>query len=124
MRRSILLFLVTGMFLSVFAGFNISWMESYGGADDDNCYNVIETSDGYYLMTGGTYSYGAGNNDYWLIKTDTDGDTVWMDTYGGSEKDRSFSVIETSDGHYLFGGDTYSYGAGGYDCWLIKTDTA
>lgn len=98
------------------------WTKTYGGSDYDYLYSIIETSDGNYLLGGQTASYGAGNTDYWLVKVDTSGDTIWTKTYGGSSYENMFSVTETSDGKYLLGGYTYSYGAGYTDYWLVKTD--
>ena len=98
------------------------WTQTYGGTSDEHGYSVIETSDQGYLITGDTRSYGSGGYDVWLIKTDMNGDTLWTQTYGGTSYDYGFSVIETSDQGYLINGDTRSYGSGGYDIWLIKTD--
>lgn len=98
------------------------WTKTYGGSDNENCRSVIETHDGYYLLAGYTNSFGAGGSDYWLVKIDQNGDTLWTQTYGGSQDDMAYSVIETSDLHYLIGGLTYSYGAGSFDYWLVKTD--
>jgi hypothetical protein len=46
------------------------WSKTYGGAGDDGAMSLIQTSDGGYALAGYTYSVGAGNSDFWLVKTD------------------------------------------------------
>jgi hypothetical protein len=98
------------------------WTKTYGGADNDCCHSVQQTADNGYIMAGWTYSFGSGGPDAWLIKTDANGDTLWTKTYGGADLDYGRSVQKTSDNGYIIVGDTYSYGSGGPDAWLIKTD--
>lgn len=97
------------------------WSKIYGGLQRDHLWTLIQTSDGGYLLGGGTYSFGSGSENAWAVKTNASGDTVWTRAYGGNHYDRIYDVIEVSDGYFL-GGYTYSYGAGGADFWVIKTD--
>jgi len=98
------------------------WTRTYGGSSWDNAFSVAQTSDGGYIVAGRTYSFGADEPNVYLIKTDAVGDTIWTHTYGGSEYDRGESVAQTSDGGYIVAGQTYSFGAGGSDVYLVKTD--
>jgi hypothetical protein len=102
---------------------NKQWDKTFGGSNYDVGNFVRETSDGGYIIAGITLSYGAGNADFWLIKTDSLGNKQWDKTFGGSAIDYGYSVQQTSDGEYIVSGHTFSYGAGDYDAWLIKTDS-
>jgi len=100
---------------------NTLWTKTFGGSASDLAFFVQQTNDGGFIITGHTNSFGAGGYDVWLIKTDANGNTLWTKTFGGSADDLAFSVQQTNDGGYIVAGHTISFGAGGYDVWLIKT---
>ena len=100
----------------------MEWQQTYGGAGYDVAYAVIQTADGGFALAGYIKSYGAGGNDFWLVKTDAHGIMEWQQTYGGSDSDVASAVIQTADGGFALAGRTYSYGAGTKDFWLVKTD--
>jgi len=101
---------------------NMLWNKTYGGPEDDIARKIIRASDGGYALTGMTFSYGVGRDDFWLVKTDSAGNIQWNRTYGGADWDAADSIIQTNDGGYVIAGDTDSLGAGSYDFWLIRTD--
>jgi len=102
------------------AGGTIQWNKAYGGADHEFANCVKQTTDGGYIIAGYTLSFGAGGEDAYLIKTDADGDTLWSKTYGGSLRDFGYSVSQTSDGGYILGGYTETFGSGSNDYFLVK----
>ncbi|MCX6641594.1 MAG: T9SS type A sorting domain-containing protein [bacterium] len=103
---------------------NLAWQRTFGGNDNDYGFSVQQTTDGGYVIAGLTTSYGAGNQDVYLIKTNGVGNLVWQRTFGGNDNDYGYSVQQTTDGGYVIAGETTSYGAGENDVYLIKTDTA
>ncbi len=101
------------------------WTKRFdGGVYQDAVSSAQQTADGGYIITGITNSFGAGETDVWLIKTDAYGDTLWTKTFGGIESDGAFSVQQTTDGGYIIAGWTISYAVGDYDVWLIKTNAS
>ena len=119
----ITLFLFVLLFKSIFAQ-NILWKKNFGlNTADDFGRSVIETSDGGIAIVGYTGSFGSGGNDVWLIKTNAGGDTLWTKTYGGTNGDFGYSIKQIKDGGFIIGGATYSYGVGGADFYIIRTDS-
>lgn len=104
---------------------NFVWAKTYGGTNADRGYSAHQTTDGGFIISGTTFSFGSGNYDFYLIKTNLIGDTLWTKAFGaaGIGSDQSFSVQETSDGGYIICGYTTSFGAGSYDVYIIKTDS-
>lgn len=106
------------------AGGNAQWNKTYGGTGSEIAYHVVQTSDGGYAVAGSATSFGSGGQDAWFVKTDSSGNAQWNKTYGGNTTDWVVDVIKTSDGGYALSGATTSFGAGGQDAYLVKTDAA
>ena len=99
------------------------WTASYGGASNDDAVDIIQSLDGGYFVIGNTESLGAGMTDIWLLKTDSDGDTLWTRNFGDSSQDVANSGYLSSDGGVIISGSRIVPTGVGYDGWLIKTDT-
>ena len=102
---------------------NTLWARTYGGSYYDGGSSVQQTLDGGYLIAGNTYSFGAGESDIYLIRTDSLGNMLWDTTYGGADFDVGASAQQTPDRGYIVAGFTYSFGAGGADVYVIRTDS-
>ncbi len=101
---------------------NAVWTKTFGGTGRDYGYSVQQTSDGGFIVLGYTLSFGAGGDDFYLVKTDANGNEEWFKTYGGSASDVGFFVRQTNDGGLIMTGHTLSFGSGIHDVWLIKTE--
>ncbi|NQU28836.1 MAG: T9SS type A sorting domain-containing protein, partial [Candidatus Marinimicrobia bacterium] len=99
---------------------NEEWINYYGGDEYDRAYSIIETQDDGYLFTGYSSSYGDGDSDAWLVKTDSQGNEELNQTYGGSGSDNGRSVLQTSMGDYVVAGYSTSFGNGSADFYLLK----
>lgn len=124
MRLSLVVFSMFMIVCLVFAQAPDSlWSRTYGGDEDEVAADVIQTSDGGFLLTGYTFSFGSDPEDLWVVKTDSNGDSIWSKTYGGEEHEAGSAIISTSDGGYAIAGHTMSNSAGLWDLWLLKIDS-
>lgn len=115
------------------------WSKTIGGSSVDDAWSVTETSDSGYVIAGETYSNDGdvnGNHDathqtpdYWIVKLNASGATVWTKTLGGTGYDQAFSVIQATDGGYAVVGQSYSVDGdvhgnhGEADFWVAKLNS-
>ncbi|MCC6475836.1 hypothetical protein IT157_02165, partial [bacterium] len=99
------------------------WRRGYGGGGPEICNVVLPIEDGSFLFAGSTITYGQGNDDFYVVRTDADGDTLWTRAFGGIETAVCFGAISTDDGGFLLLGQV---SAGWNDnfgnFWVIKTN--
>jgi hypothetical protein len=102
---------------------DMQWNKTFDGlVRDDFARAVVQTSDGGFAVAGESVRPRVGSA-FWLVKTDSAGNEQWNKTYKevvGYESAQS--VVQTGDGGYALAG--YTYRAGSYDFWLVKTDAA
>lgn len=111
---------------------NKIWRRYFGGTQADLSKDVIETSDGGFILIGISdspdfdISNAKGADDFWVIKVSANGNKVWEKSYGGTETDRAFSIERATEGNYIISGESRSLGEdvsnpkGGGDIWVIK----
>lgn len=97
----------------------VMWQKSYGGSGNDSAASVRQTLDGGYIVAGSTSSFGAGNDDAWILKLTGDGAVEWQKTFGGSAWDSALFAEQLIGGSYVVAGNTQSFGAGGGDAWVL-----
>ncbi len=102
---------------------NELWNITIGGEQTDRGYSIAETADGGIIIQGTTNSYGSGEQDIWLIKTDQAGNQEWDLTFGGELSESSNSLAVTSDGGYFIVGSSNSWSGGDDDLYAIKTNS-
>jgi len=107
---------------------NMEWNQNYYLPHSNIARALVKTSDGGYAIAGYTYSFDPGSHDFWLVKTDASGNMEWNQTYGGTDTEQAFSLVETSDGGFAIAGDTGTLSmfgtVGDSDFWLVKTDAS
>ncbi len=103
----------------------VIWNKSFGSIGDEIIkYGVLPVSSSEIFAPGFTTSYGAGLEDAWVLKFDTNGNSYWNVSYGGLLDDRFYDVAITSDGYLVFTGYTDSFGDGVENLWIVKTSMA
>jgi len=105
----------------------IMWNQTFGGSGIDRAYSVIQLADNGFVLVGATTSYGAGDSDAWILKTDAEGILQWNHTYGGTFHDSAYSGIPTTDGGFLIAGNTKAIGdrpREDLDLWMVKINAS
>jgi len=101
---------------------NVMWDHTYGGQADDEGINVIVDPNGGYIISGETFSYGAGKGDVLLVKTDTAGKLIWSKAYGSSQNEEcGYKITSARNGNLLISGYSYSTSTL-YNQLVIKVD--
>ena len=93
---------------------NLLWEKTFGGSLFDAARAVSKTKDGGFIITGNTKSTDGdtrenkGENDIWVIKTDSEGNLFWQASFGGSNLDYGFDAVENEDKSILLVGESTS----------------
>jgi len=98
------------------------WVASYGGTGSDWVEWIVEKPGGGYILAAGSDSFGAGLHDYWVLSLSADGNLEWQEAIGGSSREWPESAAVAPDGGSIIAGQTYSFGSGGSDAWLVRID--
>ena len=115
----------------------IAWQKTIGGSQNDYLRSLQQTTDGGYIIGGESYSPAdssktvpsRGSSDYWIIKLNASGDTMWQKAFGGTGTEVLYTVLQTADGGYILGGysnssaslpDKTENSRGGNDYWIVK----
>nr|MBN2276123.1 T9SS type A sorting domain-containing protein [candidate division Zixibacteria bacterium] len=103
---------------------SIVWSKTYGGSEDDEGRSVRRTGDHGYIICGTSNSWGAGYSDIYLVKTDSLGNLVWSETFGGTGGETGYAVRQTIDGGYIAVGATGSFGTGYSSVYAVRANAS
>ena len=107
---------------TVYSGVDNGWSTVYGGSGEQIAYSVAPTEDNGCIAVG-YYSWPLCDKDLYINKNTASGRRLVRKTIGGNSDDVGYSIIQTSDGGFLAVGYTESYGMGGKDIYMVKTDS-
>lgn len=113
---------LTGILLCCAATAQLKFTHTYGGGYYDEARAVLQVADSGYYLAGATGSYGAQISDMLIVKTDKTGNEEWVKLVGGPNIDKAFAMKYHQEGGLILAGITDSYGAGGFDAYIVKTD--
>ncbi len=100
---------------------NVLWSRQFGGAGADQAFAVTQTPDGGYLLAGRSNSFGSGQDDIYLVKTDAEGNFEWDQVYGGDDDEVANDVV-MHNGGYAIAGVRYEPGNPSPDAWVLLLD--
>ncbi|MEO6166435.1 MAG: T9SS type A sorting domain-containing protein, partial [Chitinophagales bacterium] len=124
-------------------GGNLEWENSFGSNEHDHATDVVETIDSGYIVAGHSFMHGCCSgdvtdhhggfqdyqSDYWLVRLDQNGNIKWKKSYGGSDSDWAYSIINVEDNKFIIVGasdsndDDVSDNKGQFDGWIVKIDS-
>lgn len=114
---------IDGWFVKMNPDGEILASETYGGSENDQIFKITENAvQNELLMIGETSSFGQGQNDIWVLRSNHEGGILGSFTVGGLDRDFGRDILETMIGGYIILGETKSYGLGNYDIWLVNVD--
>ena len=119
---------------------SVAWDKTFGGTNYDGLTTASRTVDGGYLLCGFTASQKGFDvseisrdkpddlkGDYWIVKTDADGNKIFDRRYGGTGRDICWKVIQNEGGYLLIGEsnsdksvDKSEDAKGKSDFWLVQ----
>ncbi len=101
----------------------LEWEKTFGGEYSDVANAIQQTTDGGYIVAGGTGDFERGEYDAYVLKLNAKGLLEWRKTFGGTKDDGANSIQQTEDGGYIVGGWTQSFGSGWEDIYILKLDS-
>ncbi|MEO0180287.1 MAG: hypothetical protein ABIM74_00855 [candidate division WOR-3 bacterium] len=112
------------LFISKFnSSGDLQWYKTFGGDGYDQAHSAVLTADNGLVVAGFTSSSGAGSYDFFVLKTDANGNFMWAWTYGGTNQDIAHSIVQTTDGGFAVAGWTRSFTVGGSDLLILRLNS-
>lgn len=105
---------------------SLQWAKAYHYSDRDRCYQVIQTADNGYALVGKIYYNEVKEEEFYVIKTGSDGSVQWTRACGSTiENETARSIAQLSDGSYVVVGTAYNLGDSGVDrgVFIVKVSS-
>jgi len=102
---------------------DLEWQKTFGGKSDDEANSIQQTTDGGYIVTGWTNSFGLGRYDVYILKMNSKGEVEWQKTFGGKRDDEANSIRQTMDGGYIVAGWTGDFESRQVDAYILKLNS-
>jgi hypothetical protein len=99
---------------------NYLWDTNYGLATGEGCYHIIEMANQDLLFAGYTTSYGAGQSDFWLLRTTASGTPLWNETYGDGSNQKAHAVVVLGPDDFALAGYSQNWGTLDFDFFLVR----
>ncbi len=102
---------------------NVIWEKNFGGQESDEGNDVVETSNGDFVIVGNTRSFGCMGLGVYILRLSSSGDLLWQKVYDGEGDDDARTILEINNGDLLIGGFTRSWGAQASDVLILRLDS-
>ncbi len=102
---------------------DVTWWKNIGGTGIQSGKGAVMAADSTgYFITGYKNNFDSTGYDVWLVKANLSGDTVWSRSYGGDDWEIAHAINKLPDSTYIIAGETYSFGNGQRDMYILRVD--
>lgn len=102
---------------------NLQWAKKYGGIGLERAFSVFEINGSGYILSGFSQSFSPMNDEFYVVRTDLNGNLLWSKIYGGNGTDIPYCMHNTNDGGFIMAGISSSFNGNNQDIYIMKIDS-